>query len=143
MTTSNLLAACFIFAAQTYHVPEAVLIGLYKTEGGEIGQEVKNTNGTSDLGPMQINSLWVPQLAQKWGVSEDTAYGWLRDDGCTNIGVSAWVLRTHLDATGSMSKAIEHYHSKTPRFATRYGDRFLDVMEKNGLIAPAAAAHQE
>ncbi len=137
MTTSSLLAACFILAAHTYHVPEAVLVGLYKAEGGDIGQEVKNTNGTFDLGPMQINTLWVPVLAEKWDVDEQTAHQWLRDDGCTNIGVSAWILKSHLDETGSLSEAIEYYHSRTPRHARRYGDRFLDVMEKNGLIQQA------
>jgi hypothetical protein len=52
-----------------------------------------NDNGSYDLGPMQINTIWLPELAQSWGVSESTAYKWVRDDPCTNMGVAAWILR--------------------------------------------------
>ena len=63
MATSTVLAACLMLASQTYSVPPAVLVGIYKVEGGKVGQEVRNTNGSYDLGPMQINTLWIPELA--------------------------------------------------------------------------------
>ena len=134
MAASKILAACLMLASQTYSVPPAVLVGIYKAEGGKVGQEVKNTNGSYDLGPMQINTIWMPELADKWGVSEETARKWVRDDACTNVGVSAWILKGHLDETGSLSKAIAHYHSRTPRHGTRYKKRVVEILQDNGLV---------
>lgn len=134
MATSKILAACLMLASQTYGVPPAVLVGIYKAEGGQVGQEVRNTNGSSDLGPMQINTLWLPTLAEKWGVNESTARRWVRDDACTNVGVSAWILRSHIDDTKSLSGAIARYHSRTPVHGNRYKARVLEILHKNGLI---------
>ena len=135
---TKILAACLILAAQTYSVPPAVLIGIHQVEGGKVGQAVgPNVNGTYDLGPMQINTIWVPQLANYWGVSQQTARKWIRDDACTNMGVSAWILRSHLNNTNSLSKAIAHYHSKTPSVGYAYKKRVISAMKRKGLIASA------
>ena len=134
MAASKILAACLMLASQTYSVPPAVLVGIYKVEGGKVGQEVKNTNGSYDLGPMQINTIWLPELAEKWGVSESTARKWIRDDACTNVGVSAWILKGHLNETGSLSQAIAHYHSRTPRHGSRYKNKVIDILHDNGLV---------
>tara|TARA_X000001036_G_scaffold117898_1_gene111405 strand:- start:2842 stop:3252 length:411 start_codon:yes stop_codon:yes gene_type:complete len=134
VSASTVIASCLILASQTYSVPPAVLIGIYKAEGGKIGQEVHNTNGSYDLGPMQINTIWIPSLAKKWGVNEDTAKKWVRDDACTNVGVAAWILKGHLNETGSLSKAIAHYHSRTPRHGERYKKRVIEILTKNGLV---------
>ncbi len=135
---TKILAACLILAAQTYSVPPAVLIGIHQVEGGKVGQAVgPNVNGTYDLGPMQINTIWVPQLANYWGVSQQTAHKWIRDDACTNMGVSAWILRSHLNNTNSLSTAIAHYHSKTPSIGYAYKKRVVSAMKRKGLIASA------
>lgn len=134
MVAGKILAACMILASQTYAVPSAVLVGIYKAEGGKIGQEVSNTNGTYDLGPMQINTLWMPELASKWGVTTDMAHQWVRDDACTNIGVAAWILKNHMDETDNLSQAIAHYHSRTPKHGTRYKKRVIAILRENGLI---------
>ncbi|MDB2682784.1 lytic transglycosylase domain-containing protein [Alphaproteobacteria bacterium] len=134
MVAGKILAACMILASQTYSVPPAVLVGIYKAEGGKIGQEVANTNGSHDLGPMQINTLWMPELASKWGVSTDTARKWVRDDACTNVGVAAWIFKNHMDETQNLSQAIAHYHSRTPEHGTRYKKRVISILHENGLI---------
>lgn len=124
-----------MLAAQTYSVPPAVLLGIYQVEGGKVGQEAgPNNNGSYDLGPMQINTVWLPDLANRWGVSVHTARRWVRDDPCTNVGVAAWILRRHLNETGNLSRAIAHYHSKTPYYGTRYKRKVIGAMQKKGLI---------
>lgn len=131
----KVIAACMMLAAQTYSIPPAVLMGIYQVEGGKIGQEVgPNSNGSYDLGPMQINTIWLPDLAKKWGVNQETAFRWVRDDACTNVGVSAWILRQHLNRTGDISTAIAHYHSKTPKYGYRYQGKVFEKMVSNGLI---------
>ncbi len=134
MTTTTVIAACLMLAAQTYSVPPAVLVGIYKAEGGKVGQEVRNKNGSYDLGPMQINTLWLPELSKKWGVNKSTARKWVRDDACTNVGVSAWILRSHLDETRSLSQAIAHYHSRTPIHGTRYKKKVIEILQDTGLV---------
>jgi soluble lytic murein transglycosylase-like protein len=131
----KVLAACLLLAAQTYSVPPAVLLGIYQVEGGKVGQEVgPNDNGSYDLGPMQINTIWLPDLSEKWGVSQETARRWVRDDPCTNVGVAAWILRSHIDETKNLAQAISHYHSRTPRYGSVYKKKVVSTMQQHGLI---------
>lgn len=134
LATSKVLAACLMLASQTYSVPPAVLVGIYKAEGGVVGEASKNTNGTYDLGPMQINTVWLPKLSEKWGVNEKTAYKWVKDDACTNVSVAAWILKSHLDETGSLSQAISNYHSRTPHYGNRYKKKVIALMRDSGLV---------
>ncbi len=134
MAATKILAACIMLASNTYSVPPALMVGIYKAENGKVGQEVKNTNGSYDLGPMQINTIWIPELAKKWSVSEAEAFQLVRDDACTNTRVAAWILRQHIDETKSLSQALQHYHSRTPKFGERYKERVLTLMRENGLL---------
>src|SRR5690606_365353 len=120
MITAQALAVCIFAAAQTYAVPPSVLLGILHVEGGKAGQAVANTNGTHDLGPRQINTIWIPQLAKHWRVPEATALRLVRDDACVNIGVGAWILRSKMNETGSLYKGIAWYHSATPQHGTKY-----------------------
>lgn len=131
-------AACLMLAAQSYQIPPAILVGIYHVEGGKIGQQVRNTNGSYDLGPMQINTLWMPQLAKHWNVSEGTAKRWVRDDPCTNVQVSAWIFRQNWDQAGSLTKAIAWYNSRTPSIGRRYLHKVLRVMREKGLLKDAS-----
>lgn len=134
-TPAAMLAACLMLASQTYNVPPAVMVGIMHVEGGRIGQEVgPNVNGSFDLGPMQINTIWLPQLAKYWQVDVPTARTWVRDNGCVNMHVSAWILRQGLDRTGSLYEAIARYHSGTPHIGQRYATKVIKAMAKNGLI---------
>lgn len=131
---AKVLAACLMLASQTYSVPPAVMVGIMHVEGGRVGQQVANSNGTYDLGPMQINTLWMPELAKKWGVSETTAWRWVRDDPCTNMGVAAWILKNHINETGSLAKAIQYYHSRTPKYGSAYKGKVVTAMRTRGLL---------
>lgn len=134
MITAQALAVCIFAAAQTYSVPPSVILGILHVEGGRTGQAVKNTNGTFDLGPMQINTIWMPELAQYWGVSKQSATKLVRDDACVNIGVGAWILRTKMNNAGSLYKGIAHYHSATPGIGGKYRDKVMGAMQKYRLV---------
>ena len=60
---------CINQAAQHYHVPAALVISVLVNERGKPGFIQKNSNGSEDFGPMQINSIWLkklkPELAKK------------------------------------------------------------------------------
>jgi soluble lytic murein transglycosylase-like protein len=128
MISAHAFAVCIFTAAQTYAVPPSVLLGILNVEGGRTGQAVANTNGSYDLGPMQINTIWIPQLAGYWGVSPRTALKMVRDDACVNVGVGAWILRTKMNETGSLTKGIAHYHSATPAYGYAYSQKVIAAM---------------
>ncbi len=133
--TPQILASCLLIAANTYHVPPAVMIGIMQIEGGHIGQAAgPNVNGTYDLGPMQVNTRWLPQLAHIWHVDTTQAKIWVRDDGCVNVHVAAWILRQKLDETGNLYTAIAHYHSATPRYGYTYARQVIAAMDRKGLV---------
>lgn len=133
--SATLLAACLMLASKTYNVPPAVMVGIMQIEGGRVGQEVGNTNGSYDLGPMQINTIWLPMLAGHWNVDQNTARRWVRDNGCINMHVSAWILRQQLEKTnGHVYNAIARYHSGTPSLGGPYAEKVVSAMRKKGLI---------
>src|SRR5690606_1472273 len=85
-------------------------------EGGEVGKVSRNTNGTYDIGPMQINSIWLSKL-QRFSISRDD----LLYNRCINIYVGAWILTQEYQRFGGdLGKAIAHYHSPTPKHQRRY-----------------------
>lgn len=131
--TPTLLAACIIISAQTYDVPPGVLLGIMQVEGGRAGLESRNTNGSSDLGIMQINTIWLPELSRRWGVSQSTARKWIRDDGCANIAVASWILRQRIDTAGSLWGGIAGYHSFTPALGSRYANKVASAMRRYNL----------
>ncbi len=94
---------------------------ILKTEGGRPGQAVRNTNGSHDLGPMQINTSWLPILAAR-GITLPM----LRDDYCVNVAVGTWILAREMQRlpmrprSGEVWQAIAGYHSHTPQHNTRY-----------------------
>jgi len=134
------LATCLLMASNTYQVPAAVMIGIMHVEGGHVGQAMLNNNGTYDLGPMQVNSIWMPQLAQAWHVSIPVARSWVRDDGCVNVHVAAWILKQKMAETGSLYGGIAHYHSATPHLGSAYARKVIKAMDQRGLIAHEYAA---
>jgi hypothetical protein len=135
MLTAAALASCLLAAANTYQVPAAVMIGIMHVEGGHIGQEAgPNFNGTYDLGPMQVNSRWLPALAQVWHVNTQTARVWVRDNGCVNVYVAAWILKQKIAETGTLFDGIAYYHSATHYEGYRYASKVVAVMDRKGLI---------
>jgi soluble lytic murein transglycosylase-like protein len=135
MGPTSVIATCLMLAAQNYNVPPAVMLGIMHVEGGAIGQAAgPNDNGTYDLGPMQINTMWVPQLARFWNVNPNTALNMVKNDACINVNVAAWILRQRLNESGNLTLAIAHYHSKTPKFGYLYARKVIVAMKRMDLI---------
>jgi hypothetical protein len=86
-----------------------------EVESGQVGRISRNRNGTYDMGPMQINSFWLPRL-KALGITE----GAVTDHGCVNLAVGAWLLRSHLKRTGRLDRAVSDYHSLNPELGKKY-----------------------
>jgi hypothetical protein len=108
------LRTCAVNAASQYRISVPLFLGLLATEGGHVGQIVKNTNGTYDMGPAQINSSHLRELAAR-GITRDQ----IINDGCLNIHIGAWILAKELgNETPRHPKEfwqrVGNYNSRTP-----------------------------
>ncbi len=102
---------CIFAAAKTYAVPSAMLLGVLSAEGGAVGERTPEPDRSYDLGLLQINSSWAPQLAKVWEVDADSALHMLRDDACINVGMGAWLLLAALDKNTPLQNHIPLYHA--------------------------------
>lgn len=113
--------ACLQHAATHYKLPVGLLSAILRVEGGRPGLAVRNRNGSFDVGPMQINTIWLSTL-QPYGIT----LGSLRDDYCVNVAVGSWILARELQrlparhSRGQVWQAIAAYHSRTPEYNYRY-----------------------
>src|ERR1700722_7949826 len=100
---------CINRAAITYIVPAKVIISVLEVEGGRVGSATPNKNGTVDLGPMQINSSWLPQLAHYGYTRQQLQY-----DPCVNVLVGTWILSNKITQVATQSsdywQGVAGYH---------------------------------
>ncbi len=141
MTITAQILACVIHAAQLYGVPQAGIIAILETEGGETGAVTQNPNGSRDIGPMQVNSLWLDLLAGAWAVPADAAEQALRDRPCTNIAVGTWILADCIRRQdGDFWRGVGCYHA--PNDPVRAGAYVARVVGKaNARFGPQVFAH--
>lgn len=120
-TAGRVIERCILAAAAAHRVPPAVLVILLNVEGGQLGRVSGNTNTTVDIGPMQVNEIWLPDLARHWRTSVPQAFLALRDDFCFNVEAGAWILRRGLDdARGDFWEGVGYYHSRSPGHKANY-----------------------
>lgn len=135
-TTPRELATCIFMAAKTYGIPPSLLLGLLSAEGGAVGEKTPvSASGypSYDMGLMQINSFWIPTLAQAWKVNDDIAMRRLRDGACSNIGVGAWILQGALGKSADLRSALALYrlsahHSEAKADDEDYVDKVIKFM---------------
>jgi Transglycosylase SLT domain len=126
-----LTAACIAMAARAYQLPSTYLYAILAVERGRVGQAVGNTDGTSDLGPFQVNTRWGPALGRYWRVSTAEALVRVRDNGCANaIAATAILKRAVNEAHGDLPTALEFYHSHSPDLAESYRERVLMTVKE-------------
>lgn len=67
-----------------------------------------NSNGTVDIGLMQINSAWLPTLSSRFGISRSDLFR-----SCVNLDVGAWILYENFKTFGYSWRAIGAYNAKS------------------------------
>ncbi len=139
---------CIAKAASTQGIPVQILLGIMKTEGGYYGSASANTNGSYDLGFMQINNqAWVPTLAKSiFGVddrkSEQNTISLLMYDPCYNVNIGAYILHLYADEAGfdqsdarswwgpKGMEAVGWYNSHSPGAMHKYQSEFVHSMNE-------------
>lgn len=103
------LEACVIQASERYDLSPLLIESILWAEGGSPGKNTApNRNGTYDIGPMQVNSIWLEELNSRFGLSEAL----LRDSICTNVYVGSWILKKYIiQHNGDMQKGVMAYNA--------------------------------
>ncbi|WP_232072367.1 transglycosylase SLT domain-containing protein [Paraburkholderia pallida] len=102
-------ADCIDDAASFQHVNVSLMRAIAQVESGTQTHAINtNSDGTVDIGLMQINSSWLPRLARE-GISEQSLF-----DPCTNAYVGAWILAENIRQYGPTWSAIGAYNASSP-----------------------------
>lgn len=109
-------ASCWNDAAARYQVSPALLYAIAKQESALNPDAVSalNADGSYDIGLMQINSKWLPTLAQ-FGITERHLH-----NGCTSVHVGAWMLAHNFCRLGFTWRAVGAYNAKNEQKRARY-----------------------
>lgn len=133
--SERLVASCIARSAQGRPWLERTLWGLRDQEGGWIGAEIANSDGSHDLGPLQVNSWWVPRLATMTGRTEAQIRWWLKQDACFNVDAARWIFLSGLAVTRDYWKAVGAYHSPTGWRQRRYVASVVDHLKRRFGLA--------
>ncbi len=131
---------CIVREAARQHLAPVLLLAVMRTEGGKAGTVSANKNKTHDLGHMQINTLWLPEISRLTGLPSSNVAHVLANHGCSNVATGAWLLRKSINAAGDTWKGVAWYHSRTPQHGHPYAWRVYRNLEK--IMAESAAAAQ-
>ena len=114
---------CFQEAGQLYGINPMVLRSIAKVESNTRPDIVnENSNGTFDVGLMQINTIWKMALGEeRWRYL---------GDACYNTKTGAWILATCINKYGYNWKAIGCYNSQTPEKSEIYAKRVFSQLER-------------
>ena len=110
--------SCFADSARTFNVPVKLLVAIARVESEFNPYAIHyNTNGSIDIGLMQINSIHLPFLA-KHGIAKQSLY-----NACTNIKVGAFVLAQQFRIHGKTWRAVGAYNARDESLRKKYVHR--------------------
>lgn len=130
VAAASLAVNCWVAAAVRYDLPVDLLYAIGQVESGHQAHAVAtNTNGSRDIGLMQINSTWLPKL-EGYGITERV----LLEHPCTNVQVGAWILAQEVKRFGYSWQAIGAYNAGpiTAKMSQAQRDRKLALYRRYG-----------
>lgn len=132
------MAQCFDWASRRFGMSSHLLYAIALQESGLNPRAVnRNTNGSQDIGLMQINSSWGPMLA-RYGIRPSDLW-----DPCTNIFVGAWILGDNLARMGPTVAALGAYNARDPVKREAYARRVLERLHRLTAPSPDARLWQQ
>lgn len=115
---------CINEAAIHYNVPATLIISILQVEGGKTGSASKNTNGTFDYGPMQINTIWLDKL-KPLGITKEE----IQHNPCINVWVGTWILSQRIASSDEFWYGVASYHSYSLPKNTVYRHKVVNAFE--------------
>lgn len=117
---------CMAHVALALHLPPRVLPAIQAVEGGFVGSVSHNTDGSDDLGVMQVNTQWVAPLSRFWRVPSEEVRRQLVFNPCFNITAAGLIMQYYMHEThNDLFRAVGDYHSHTPALHDEYLARVL------------------
>lgn len=106
VNVSSQARGCWDGAAKAYGLDPWLLMAIAKVESSFNNVAInKNKNNSTDLGMMQINTIWLPTL-QKFGIKPEDLM-----NPCTSIFVGAWIMAQNIKNFGYNLDGIGAYNS--------------------------------
>lgn len=125
---------CWEQAARRHQVNPHLLVAIAEVESGlRPGAIGRNTNGSIDIGLMQINSLWLPELKRHGIEPRDLL------DPCVSVHVGAWVLARKMRRYGNTWTAVGAYNAGTDAWRERYARKVMAALARRGSQAGGPA----
>lgn len=119
-------ASCIDDAATRYDVPVSIIKAISTVESTNNPLAInRNSDGSYDIGYMQINSRWVPML-RRYGINEQSLF-----DLCTNVYVGTWIIAQNFRRFGYGWDAIGAYNAHDKRKRIIYAHRVAAALAFN------------
>lgn len=133
---------CWVDAGQRYGIEPWLLYSIAQHESKlrPLAVSPRNTDGTYDIGIMQVNSWWLPLLRKRYGISESHLF-----EPCMNINVGAWILAQAVKSMGPNWEAVGAYNAglkKTKRrdiLRKKYADSIAAIYARNNRLRDTAS----
>ncbi|MBA2935235.1 lytic transglycosylase domain-containing protein [Sphingomonas sp. CGMCC 1.13654] len=109
---------------------EKTLWGLRDQEGGWNGAQILNSDGSFDLGPLQINSRWISRIAVMTDRPAASVRWWLVHDTCFNVDAARWIFLSGLGPRVDYWRAVGAYHSPTVWRQRMYASGVADRLQR-------------
>lgn len=124
-------ATCWEQAAQRHQVNPHLLVAIAEVESGLRPDAIgRNTNGSIDIGLMQINTLWLPELRRHGIAPRDLL------DPCVSVHVGAWVLAQNMRRHGNTWTAVGAYNAGSEALRERYARKVIEALARRGHRGP-------
>jgi soluble lytic murein transglycosylase-like protein len=99
-------ADCIDDAARFHRVNVVLIRAIAQQESGMRANAVNvNTDGSEDIGLMQVNSSWLPRL-RRYGITRESLF-----NACVNAYVGTWILASNVKQFGATWKAVGAYNA--------------------------------
>ncbi|MBI5050859.1 MAG: lytic transglycosylase domain-containing protein [Nitrospirae bacterium] len=120
--SSNLFAFCYEDAGRQYDLNPLLLMAVSKTESNYNPLAVNtNSDGTQDIGLMQINSSWIKNLNLNPGL--------LLSDPCYNLKTGANILNKCIERYGYTWEAVGCYNATSRHKRAKYSWKIFDKLK--------------
>jgi len=120
-------ADCYEAAAQYQQVNPSILRAIaWRESRGHADALNRNSNGSTDYGLMQINSIHL-QTLEKYGIQREALM-----EPCKSVYIAAWILRQKMNRYGNTWAAVGAYHSENRALRDRYAGAIATILMRGG-----------
>jgi soluble lytic murein transglycosylase-like protein len=121
------MADCLDDAAAYQHVSTRLVHAIAQHESGMRANAVNvNSDGSEDIGLMQINSSWLPKLA-RFGIRREHLF-----NACVSAYIGTWILASNIKQFGPTWKAVGAYNAVSTQKQLNYANAIYRRLQRQG-----------